>query len=145
MCVFKFVIYKSTGVEDGLREVYKFLKLKCKYLERKKYGFHHLHKCVWDPPSQKKDKSIDSHALPQLNSPTMAVANICVDVNNSPTYTHSPGVSSQTLGHSSLSPSHDVSLLFHKFTYPKLNCCPVSPNQLLSQSSQPLQNTLLPT
>lgn len=52
----------------------------------------------------KKDQSIDSHALPQLTSPTMAVANICVDVNNSPTYTHSPGLSSQTLGHSSLSP-----------------------------------------
>lgn len=68
---------------------------------------------------QKKNKSTDSHALPQLTSSTMAVANDYVNVNNSPPYTHSPGPSLRSMGLASLSPSHDASLLLHKFTYLK--------------------------
>lgn len=93
--------------------------------------------------TQKKAKSPDSHALPQLtSSPWLKLRCVWTSVLSMVTNTHSPGLSSVSLSHTSLSPSHDDSPLLHTFTYPKLNSCPTSLHRLLSQPSQPSQKAL---
>lgn len=94
--------------------------------------------------TSKKDESPDPHSLPLMTSNTMAVAIVCMYINNSQPYiyTCSPGLTLESLGHTSISSSHDVSLVPHKFTNPKPSSSPSSPNQLHSQTFSSAKDTV---
>ena len=98
-----------------------------------------------------KDKSTYPYLLPQMISNTMVIAIICMYIYNIIIYIYiytyiyiyvcisiyicSPGLTSESLGRMSLSHmSHNVSLVPHQFTHPKLNSCPSSPNQTFTQA-----------